>query len=237
MRVKNYGTNEEVMKAFINREKYPHTNNNRTLRFEDNILYSKGNGWNTEENPLVIYFENKYLLNGDMPHRTHSMQMWEFRHYLIDNIRDQLNITKNKWDISEKEKGKITSKLKLKNFQKVFFSHIDYASTVKSSINSLELNGLPKFTLVTGIANAKPLVEFLSNKGLKFDHLEYSDHYNFRASDIENLATKSLIVTTEKDYVRLSVNERLKDQLYYLPIEIKIDKSEVFNTMIKAFVN
>jgi tetraacyldisaccharide 4'-kinase len=150
---------------------------------------------------------------------------------------DIVVVTKCNKDISESEKLKITSKLKLESFQKVFFSYIDYASTVRSSFNSLELDGLPKFTLVTGIANAKPLVEFLSNKGLKFDHLEYSDHYNFRASDIENLASKSLIVTTEKDYMRLSVNERLKDQLYYLPIEIKIDKSEVFNKLIEGFVN
>jgi tetraacyldisaccharide 4'-kinase len=150
---------------------------------------------------------------------------------------DVVVVTKCSKDISESEKLKITSKLKLENFQKVFFSYIDYASTVKSRVNSLELDVLPKFTLVTGIANAKPLVEFLSDKGLKFDHLEFSDHYDFRTSDIENLTTKSLILTTEKDYVRLSVNEGLKDQLYYLPIEIKIDKSAVFNKIIKAFVN
>jgi tetraacyldisaccharide 4'-kinase len=150
---------------------------------------------------------------------------------------DIVVVTKCSKDISEAEKGKITSKLKLKDYKNIFFSYIDYANSVKSSDNSLELDGLPKFTLVTGIANAKPLVVFLSNKGLKFDHLEYSDHYNFRASDIENLASKSLIVTTEKDYMRLSVNESLKEQLYYLPIEIKIDKSEVFNKMVKTFVS
>jgi tetraacyldisaccharide 4'-kinase len=150
---------------------------------------------------------------------------------------DIIVVTKCRKNISEAEKNKITSKIKLENHQKLFFSYVDYADTVRSSLNSLELITLPKFTLVTGIANAKPLVDFLANKGLKFDHLEYSDHYNFRPSDIDTLASKSLIITTEKDYVRLSVNESLKDKLYYLPIQIKIDRSEIFNATIKSFVS
>ena len=48
-------------------------------------------------------------------------------------------------------------------------------------IKRIDLEDLPKFTLVTGIANAKPLVDFLNEKGLEFDHLEYRDHYNFTA--------------------------------------------------------
>ena len=150
---------------------------------------------------------------------------------------DIIVITKCSKDISEVEKNKITAKIRLENHQRLFFSYIDYGDTIISSFNSLELATLPKFTLVTGIANAKPLVDFLANKGLKFDHLEYSDHYNFRPSDIDVLVSKSLIITTEKDYVRLSDNESLKDKLYYLPIQIKIDKSEIFKDTIKSFIS
>ncbi|WP_339754849.1 tetraacyldisaccharide 4'-kinase [uncultured Winogradskyella sp.] len=150
---------------------------------------------------------------------------------------DIIVVTKCRKDISEDEKNMIISKIKLQNHQKLFFSYIDYADTVISSFKSLKLATLQKFTLVTGIANAKPLVDFLANKGLKFDHLEYGDHYNFKASDIEDFADKSLIITTEKDYVRLSNNESLKDNLYYLPIQIKIDKAEIFNTAITSFIS
>jgi len=150
---------------------------------------------------------------------------------------DVIVVTKSNTDISQLEKSEITSKLKLKKHQKVCFSYIAYASKVISSKRTLELINLPKFTLVTGIANAKPLVDFLKNKGLEFDHLEYSDHYNFKLSDIETLNSKSLIITTEKDYVRLSVNRNLKDKLYYLPIKLEIDNSEIFNEAVKAFVN
>ncbi len=150
---------------------------------------------------------------------------------------DVIVVTKCSKTISEAEKSKITRKLKLKTHQNAFFSHIDYAEEVISSNTKLVLSELPKFTLVTGIANAKPLVEFLVNKGLKFDHLEYNDHYSFKASDIENLASKSLIITTEKDYVRLSVNKNLKDKLFYLPIQIKIDRLEAFNILVTSFIN
>ncbi len=150
---------------------------------------------------------------------------------------DVIVVTKCNKDLPEAEKSKITSKLKLKKNQKLFFSYVEYSNSVTSGFNELELVTLPKFTLVTGIANAKPLVDFLADKGLKFDHLEYGDHYNFRASDIETLASKPLIITTEKDYVRLSGNESLKDKLYYLPIEIKIDKEETFNGIMRSFIS
>ena len=150
---------------------------------------------------------------------------------------DLIVVTKCSKDITEIEKQKITSKLKLHNHQQLFFSYVDYGSNVISDSEAMELTKLSKFTLVTGIANAKPLVEFLNEKGLKFDHLEFSDHYNFTPSDIETLASKSLIITTEKDYVRLSTNEKLKSKLFYLPIEIKMDKPEVFSTAVKVFVS
>jgi tetraacyldisaccharide 4'-kinase len=150
---------------------------------------------------------------------------------------DVIVVTKCKKDISEVEKSEIRSRLKLKKHQHVCFSYIDYSNDVISSFDTLDLVTLPKFTLVTGIANAKPLVDFLTDKGLKFDHFEYSDHYNFKASDIETLASKSLIVTTEKDYVRLSNNEILKNKLYYLPIQIRIDNAEIFNKSLKVFIS
>ena len=153
------------------------------------------------------------------------------------NRADLIVVTKCNKDISEGEKKKITSKLKIKSNQQLFFSYVDYAMDVLSESDSKELSKLPKFTLVTGIANAKPLVDFLVEKGLKFDHLEFSDHYDFRASDIENLESKSLILTTEKDYVRLGDYKSLEGKLYYLPIEIKIDNAVQFNAAVRGFIN
>jgi len=150
---------------------------------------------------------------------------------------DIIVVTKCDTTITDVEKTIISSKLKLKSYQKLFFSHIDYAENVVSKKGQLKLNTLPKFTLVTGIANAKPLVNFLIKKGLRFNHLEYTDHYNFKPSDIENLATKGLIITTEKDYVRLSNNNSLIDNLYYVPITTVIENAVDFNSLITSYVN
>ncbi|WP_369997520.1 tetraacyldisaccharide 4'-kinase [Winogradskyella sp.] len=149
---------------------------------------------------------------------------------------DIIVVTKCPVTISKNEKDIMASKLKLKPHQKLFFSHIGYSESVVSSNNEITLKSLPKFTLVTGIANAKPLVNFLKDKGLEFEHIEYPDHYSFRPNDIEMLSEKEVIVTTEKDYVRLSNNESLETKLYYLPIELIIDGKNVFDDAIKAFV-
>ncbi|WP_299115206.1 tetraacyldisaccharide 4'-kinase [uncultured Winogradskyella sp.] len=150
---------------------------------------------------------------------------------------DIIVVTKCPKAISKAEKSAMSSKLKLKSYQQLFFSHIEYSEKVISKHNALALSTLPKFTLVTGIANATPLVNFLTNKGLEFDHLEYPDHYSFRPVDIEKLENKALIITTEKDYVRLSNNEVFENSLYYLPIEMKIDNAEAFESTILSFVH
>jgi tetraacyldisaccharide 4'-kinase len=145
-------------------------------------------------------------------------------------------VTKCPDALNNEEKQRISKQLKIRESQHLFFSTIDYSKQVISLNNKLELENLPKFTLVTGIANAQPLVDHLGNMGLKFDHLEYPDHYNFRPSDIDTLKTKALVLTTEKDFVRLSVEPSLSNILYYLPIHISIDKEDDFKRKIMNFV-
>ena len=147
-------------------------------------------------------------------------------------------VTKCPKDLSDSEKEDIKKRIQPNPNQTVFFSTIDYSNSVQSWSSEMSLQELPHFTLVTGIANAKPLVDFLHSKTLNFEHLEYGDHYSFRPKDIELLEKKSFIVTTEKDYVRLSEVESLREKLYYLPITLEIDDdSNAFNTMVTTFVN
>ncbi|GAB4155612.1 MAG: tetraacyldisaccharide 4'-kinase [Winogradskyella sp.] len=146
-------------------------------------------------------------------------------------------VTKCPKTISETEKAKITTELKLRPNQNLFFSSIDYAKKVVTKTKEVELESLSNFTLVTGIANAKPLVDFLKSKGLKFEHLEYPDHYSFRQNDIELLSKKKCILTTEKDYVRLSDYDILEPNLYYLPITVTIDKKDDFDNTVLQFID
>ncbi len=138
-------------------------------------------------------------------------------------------------NLNASEKERIIKKINPKDHQNVFFSSISYSDEVYSEDKSLNLISLNKFTLVTGIANAKPLLNHLESKGLDFDHLNFNDHYSFSNKDIDLFASKSMIVTTEKDYVRLYQHEALKGKVFYLPITVSIDKNEAFDALIKEF--
>lgn len=138
-------------------------------------------------------------------------------------------------NLNASEKGQIIKKIKPKDDQNVFFSSIQYDTRVFSEVKSLNLDALDKFTLVTGIANPKPLLNHLKSQGLDFEHFNFPDHYNFTKKDIELFARRSVILTTEKDYVRLYQNRELKNNLYYLPIGVSIDENNRFDALIKDF--
>ena len=77
------------------------------------------------------------------------------------------------------------------------------------------------FTLITGIAAPKPLTDFLKNQGAEFEHLHYPDHHSFTSSDLKSFERLDLILTTQKDYMRLKDHELLQNKLFYLPISIE----------------
>ncbi|MEY8848075.1 tetraacyldisaccharide 4'-kinase [Psychroserpens sp. XS_ASV72] len=147
-------------------------------------------------------------------------------------------VTKCPDAISEKEKNQIIKQLRPLEGQEVFFSSIAYSDVVFGVSKTKDIEELKKtpFTLVTGIANPKPLLRYLKNLGLQFDHLQFKDHHEFSDSDIKNLKSKSMIVTTEKDYVRLVGNFEDDSKLYYLPIQFKVDRAKQFEDQIKSFL-
>lgn len=145
-------------------------------------------------------------------------------------------VTKCRETITENEKASIVKRLNIQKGQHVFFSCIKYAEDVFSLESSMKLNDLKNFTLVTGIANANALVQFLKQKELLFEHLNYSDHHDFSEQEIKELETKSLILTTEKDFMRLKQIETLKSKLFYLPIIIGLNDEAKFNSLITNFV-
>jgi tetraacyldisaccharide 4'-kinase len=114
---------------------------------------------------------------------------------------------------------KIQFRMKLKEHQSIYFSKITYDTSIHGMSESLPLDYLKDkpFTLVTGIANPKPLVDFLYEENFNFTHKKFPDHHHFSNFEIENLQKEELILTTEKDYKRLS-NRFQKRALYYLPI-------------------
>ncbi|OIQ27930.1 MAG: tetraacyldisaccharide 4'-kinase [Bacteroidetes bacterium MedPE-SWsnd-G2] len=148
-------------------------------------------------------------------------------------------ITKCPPSLTLKDKQKIISELKPQPEQNVFFSWISYSDVIKNNQSEKNLMDLKStnFKLVTGIANPKPLLEFLNLKGLKFEHLEFNDHHDFSEKEIEQLKTLDCILTTEKDYVRLSPHFKNSDQLFYLPISFEIDRLNDFKSDLKSYID
>lgn len=90
-----------------------------------------------------------------------------------------------------------------------------------------------QIVLVTGIANPEPMLNYLKAQNyILVKHFNYPDHYNFEETDIQKisqlLTEDNLLLTTEKDYMRLSgyfKNDNIN--LAYLPIGIVIEDAPV----------
>ena len=123
-------------------------------------------------------------------------------------------VTKCPIGISKSEKEKIRKEIAPLENQAVFFSSIQYDEKLISDSSELPLSSLKNHTvlLITGIANPKPLVLHLKSLAIDFIHLKFPDHHNFEAKDLkkikdafENIENPDKwMVTTEKDYTRLS---------------------------------
>lgn len=159
------------------------------------------------------------------------------------NRAQAIIVTKCSADISEKEQAEITKKLHPKAHQQVFFTAITYDTQLKGE-STIDLSDLADFEilLVTGIANPTPLTAYLKSKNLNFKHLKYPDHYHFNLNDLEEinsayeslLTTNKIILTTEKDYVRIF--GKLKN-LHYLSIKTTfITHKNGFDNLIKNYV-
>ena len=151
---------------------------------------------------------------------------------------DIIVVTKCPDNLITEAKIKVVNLLKPLTSQPVFFSRIIYSKTMHSAQNSKPILDIKNdmFTLVTGIANPTPMLNYLTTEGCNFNHLNFKDHHNFTDVEIELLNTKSLVLTTEKDFTRLKgrVDASI---LYYLPIAVEISEADKFNTIIKQFIS
>ncbi|MGB5666739.1 MAG: tetraacyldisaccharide 4'-kinase [Maribacter sp.] len=148
---------------------------------------------------------------------------------------DLIIVTKCPANLSENQQTKIVDLLKPKSHQHVLFSYLNYSKNLKGDGQSLILSQLlgKKVTLVTGIADAKPLVGHLIDQGIDIAHLEYKDHHFFSPSEIATFNSSALVLTTEKDYVRLKGKVK---NLFYISVKhgfMNEDKAFLMNALKK----
>jgi tetraacyldisaccharide 4'-kinase len=139
-------------------------------------------------------------------------------------------VTKCRRRLSEEERDEIVAEINPLPDQQIFFSTIAYG-TPYHIINGrfITLDATTEVLLVTGIANPRPLKGFLEDRIHTYYMIHYNDHHIFTLDDWREIkkrfqeinAYKKIIITTEKDAVRLIKyeNELVDLPVYVLPIE------------------
>lgn len=119
------------------------------------------------------------------------------------NRADIIVVTKCPKDLPQKEQNAIVARMK--TVRTVFFTYLEYDQGVRSTNGNLSYKDIEgkKIGLVTGIANPKPMVDFLKGKGVDFTHHAFADHHFFSEKELNRFKQFDVILTTEKDYVRL----------------------------------
>lgn len=161
------------------------------------------------------------------------------------NRANVIVVTKCPPDLNEEEKEKIKRELKLLPSQKIFFSHIEYSDTLYNISFNAQIRQASDChaLLITGIAKSDDLEKHAKSKFTSLKHLKYPDHYDFKPNDIkeimkayDSLPSPKIMLTTEKDYMRLRQEHGIVKKLFYIPISIGIDNPEKFNEIINNYV-
>ncbi|HRN45744.1 MAG TPA: tetraacyldisaccharide 4'-kinase, partial [Flavobacterium sp.] len=119
---------------------------------------------------------------------------------------DLIVVTKCPFDLSLDKQNDIRKRLKLSVNQQLYFTFIAYDTFVygeKQKVNINEIQSTVK-VLVAGIAKPEPFFTYLKNTNDVC--LSFPDHHNFTEKDILEItktAQNNIIITTEKDYMRL----------------------------------
>lgn len=162
-----------------------------------------------------LYTEDKVLPSGNL---RESIKGANRAHIIV--------VTKCPTKLTEKEQEETIKKINPTLWQTVFFSSIDYSKTIEGA-KPMKVSELNKFhvLLITGIANPKPLLNFLKDKTKQITHKKFPDHHHFSEKEKKEIkqlytnisANNKIILTTEKDYVRIFDSFL---ELNYLPIKI-----------------
>ena len=168
------------------------------------------------------------------------------------NRADIVIITKCPKDLKPMEFRVLTKAMDLYPFQKLYFTSINY-DTPKGVFEEkqIELDKLQDYhvLLLTGIASPKQMEHDLKPMTKDITNLSFGDHHSFKGKDIdrindafESIPEPRIIITTEKDVVRLreteGLYEKVKSNMYELPIKVSfmLNQQDNFNEKIISYV-
>lgn len=166
---------------------------------------------------------------------------------------DIVIVTKCPRDLNPMEFRVLKRAMNLFPYQDLYFTTIAYknlkAVFSKKEKPLADIGNATNVLLLTGIASPKQMLIDLKPYAKSLHPMSFADHHDFSTSDIEAINSKfesmpspKIIITTEKDKVRLLPTKGLSDSvrkhLYALPIEIEfmLNGEESFNNKIIDYV-
>ena len=168
------------------------------------------------------------------------------------NRADIVIVTKCPKDLKPMEFRVLTKAMNLYPFQKLYFTCINYDKLIGVfEEKQIELESMKdkNALLLTGIASPKQMEHDLKPMVKSLTSLSFGDHHHFKGKDIdrinerfESLPEPRIIITTEKDAVRLKESdglyEKTKESIYALPIKVSfmLDQEDNFNEKIISYV-
>ena len=160
---------------------------------------------------------------------------------------DIIIITKCPQHIPEEKKQYIEQQIHAHNRCPIFYSKISYSQPI-NAFTKEQLSYKFKdsnIVLFSGIANPKPLIDFL-NEDNTVKTINFSDHHNYTAKDFDNIIdvynkqnANAIIVTTEKDIQRVDISIFNGLPLFYIPIQMEFlyNENTKFNQIIENYIN
>ena len=144
--------------------------------------------------------------------------------------------------------------LNLFPFQSLYFTRFQYNRLrpvfPAHNLENFALDDIRKkqVLLVTGIASTKPLEDKLTRKTYNLHTLFFPDHHFFNKDDIKaiekrfaELSGDKIMITTEKDSVRLQalqyISDEVKEKLFYLPINVSFLENTEYESFNKKIIN
>lgn len=167
---------------------------------------------------------------------------------------DFIIVTKCSDQIKPVELRLFKKQLDLFPYQKLFFSKFRYNSLIpvfpeaSKYLPLLEvLTAKDTILTVTGIANPLPLIKYLKTFNAAVKIMQFPDHHAFTRSDFEDIESTfsglkgryKIIMTTEKDAVRIVTNpyfpDSLKQHIFYQPVAVEfIPSDNNFDTELRS---
>ena len=194
----------------------------------------------------ILLTEQKNLYTRDL-----MLPAGDLRDVRISSKRaDIIIVTKCKPGLTEEERSSIIKEIGPLQNQTVYFTEIVYGMPYhlfnkKEMAITHDMDTL----LLCGIANPRPIKEFLTKQVHTYDMLRFPDHHIFNSDDLEEItkqfnrinSDQKIILTTEKDAVRLQKFEaELTDfPIYVIPIKhaFLFNEEGSFNERIVQFVS